>query len=242
MDHAKFDRSSFRYEVKVTTPHFEIATMDECEQRSTFTRTDDERPSKWLVLFTNKVSRDLISPFVPVALLGTSISRIGTFCQFDHFSNEYWNGISRSARDRARAIILSAIGIGEDGSSWLNLLEDIHQTQHEYHAGNTSDLSQVIWGNAALMCISSKFIHIKRIWNIGLISCLRLYRKNAFLGLHAARYRAARRQYHAWLFDYHGISFGYDLDRFPTQRGPHARNGWGTKLLHIDRTWYGTGS
>jgi hypothetical protein len=80
------NRSSFRYEVKVTTPHFEIATMDECHFQTSFHLSEDKPLPKYPALFRPNKSRYLNSPRNRVALVGDFVSRRGTLCP--HSSSE----------------------------------------------------------------------------------------------------------------------------------------------------------
>jgi hypothetical protein len=143
----KFSRSSFRYEVKVTTPHFQIATMSDCDHRESFLLDRStfatfkfswswfmDRSSPYLV--SPLKPRYLVPPSTPAPLMGTVRSRLGTFCQPD----------SRKG-----------ISTGDDVPTWVNLLEDVHDVQYQTleHPdglpsvkGRPSDL--------ALVCISSK--------------------------------------------------------------------------------------
>ncbi|CAI9627528.1 unnamed protein product [Alternaria burnsii] len=104
----KFRWSSFRYEVKVTTPHFEIRPMADFEERESFL-LDQNKPLPefpWS-LFTLK-SRYLAYPWKPAPLLGTQGSRRGTFS------------------DDRRKFFDST---GDDVPTWVALLNDAHSCQ-----------------------------------------------------------------------------------------------------------------
>ena len=149
-------RSSFRYEVKVTTPHFQIATMDECDNRKSLFLDNNKLPSKYLSWFGQKLPRSMIPPVKPVALLGFSDSRSGTLCLPESLAlNEnYYTVSGKPSNEREEA--LARMGMGEDMSSWFYLLEDVHRVQRS--VGTYFELCHppAMSGSSAKICISSK--------------------------------------------------------------------------------------
>ena len=153
------NRSSFRYEVKVTTPHFQIATMAECRYRDSFHLNEEKPLPRYPALWRQKKSRYLISPLRPAALMGTWTSRIGTLCPIIHFQDDgkiivlvdmifYWRNTLRQN--------LTCVGIGEDVPTWFDLLDAVHSVQANYskiEVGSSSPHSK----DMAPICISSKF-------------------------------------------------------------------------------------
>lgn len=152
------NRSSFRYEVKVTTPHFEIATMSQCENRESFLKNPkklmSDSPWSWFVW----KSHYLVTSRQVAPLTGTQLSRCGTLCQSDRFTDT----------DK-----------GDDVPTWVNLLEDLHTDQ-------SSTLKTFLWvrppgekpDNLALVCISSKLkMHVVSVRQ-GLTQNLQPHRNN----------------------------------------------------------------
>lgn len=148
-------RSSFRYEVKVTTPHFQIATMDECDYRMSFFQDANKPPSKYLSWFGQKLSRSMIPLVKPAALLGFPDSRSGTLCLPESSSDDmYYTAFGKPSNEREEA--LARMGMGEDMSSWFYLLEDVHRVQWTEGPYSVSYQLPPTPGSTARICISSK--------------------------------------------------------------------------------------
>lgn len=155
-EYAKFSRSSFRYEVKVTTPHFEMATMSHCGHRESFL-LDQNRP---IPSFPDPKSiywqkaRYLCSPWQPAPLLGTEGSRLGTFCR-SHYLSKFHGMILRNclAREEAHMWMYTA----DDVPTWISLLEDAHVQQRETVMNRYQHQPHdILPNNLNLICISSR--------------------------------------------------------------------------------------
>ncbi|RYN53688.1 hypothetical protein AA0118_g9518 [Alternaria tenuissima] len=138
----KFRWSSFRYEVKVTTPHFEILPMTEFQGRESFLR-DQKKPLPEFPrsLFTFK-SRYLVYPFWPAPLLGTPSSRLGTF------SPDKWKTYDHT---------------GDDVPTWVALLDDVHHCQ-SFDLDLERDYNVPPWywnSDIAPICITSRFSKVR---------------------------------------------------------------------------------
>jgi hypothetical protein len=113
------NRSSFRFEVKVTTPHFEIARPSTEEHSESFLEDPKKRIPRFPFFHFRKASQYLISDRIPVPLLGTTESRIGTFCQF---------GMLKLS-ENLKFIALPYGKSLEDAPTWVDLLVDLHRLQ-----------------------------------------------------------------------------------------------------------------
>jgi len=156
------NRSSFRYEVRFTTPHFQIATMEECGYHSSFNLNENKPLPRYPALWRQKKSRYLTAPSKPAALLGTSTSRRGTLCslgpaeedkgEISVFSNATFHCKYTLERNLTRAGI-----IGEDVPTWIDLLDDVHRIQAAYATVDFGSSSPMESRDLAPICISSGF-------------------------------------------------------------------------------------
>jgi len=156
------NRSSFRYEVRVTTPHFQIATMEECGLHSSFHLNEDKPLPRYPALWRQKKSRYLTAPSKPVALLGTWTSRRGTLCSLGSaeeeegeipvFSNRAFHCRYTLEHNLTRAGL-----IGEDVPTWIDLLHDVHRVQAAYGKVDLVSSSPMESRDLAPICISSRF-------------------------------------------------------------------------------------
>lgn len=105
-------RSSFRFEVEVTTPHFQMDHLGDETVKESFLLQSEESMPKFPQTLFKKTSRSLHDSYTPAALLGTKSSRLGTFCS----GGGRWN---------------SLIYTNDDVVTWRSLLDDLHSIQRQ---------------------------------------------------------------------------------------------------------------
>jgi hypothetical protein len=102
------NRSSFRFEVKVTTPQFGITSLSDPYEQSFLKDPEKPLPSHLLFRF-RKVPSYLVTNLYPVPLLGTEASRLGNFSPSDSgFSAERFT---------------------DDTPTWMDLFNDAHNVR-----------------------------------------------------------------------------------------------------------------
>jgi hypothetical protein len=154
--------SSFRYEVKVTTPHFLIEPMsgDECRESFLLDDTEPIPGFPWSLFRRN--SRYLSPPHFRAALLGSPDSRLGTFSPdtIKNFVTVVAAGSLGVMKIKNR--FGTEDGPGEDVPNWVNLLDDIHCCQ-QYAV-------KMAWkDDLAPICITSMFSRFRMLMTYRLI-------------------------------------------------------------------------
>ncbi|KAF1837836.1 hypothetical protein BDW02DRAFT_81851 [Decorospora gaudefroyi] len=152
-----FRWSSFRFEVKVTTPHFQIETISSPTPKlSFFKRAQHQHTGFPRSLFQNQTARLLIPAHHPVPLIGDSKSRKGTFCRPLPGPDD---GEDDDDTEGVNATRPTSLDYAEDAPTWINLLEDMHKLQHAPLASAAGiiegDTRAAVWSRT-LVCISRK--------------------------------------------------------------------------------------